>query len=170
MYYHHIVRELFGTLLLLLPQLFGQDKEHLYVNSQLMYWTGGGLIAEYLWMEISVEKLSYLLPCQHVATPAAVQAGAGLVAAGLYSDCADRDRALRAVPYNPDYSITDIAGGVSVLVQLQPSSWRIFTVFRPSQWQKIRSDENPIVTAYFNFRCCPPIWQFFPTEYHDFTE
>ena len=66
-HYHHIVRELFGTLFLLLLRSYsGKTKNNLYVNSQLgCIAPAVAYIAENYMEEISVEKLSYLC---HVST------------------------------------------------------------------------------------------------------
>lgn len=75
------------------------------------------------------------------------------------------DRAC-AMLYNCDYSVAQIAESVGYPT---PSSFnrqfkRLYHM-PPSQWrQKIRSEDNPVVTAYFN-ALPPTTMQFFPTEY-----
>ena len=75
------------------------------------------------------------------------------------------DRAC-AMLYNCDYSVTEIAASVGYP---SPSSFnrQFRRLYRmpPSRWrQKIRSEENPVVTAYFN-ALPPTTMQFFPKEY-----
>ena len=170
-HYHHIVRELFGTLFLLLLRSYsGKTKNNLYVNSQLgCIAPAVAYIAENYMEEISVEKLSYLC---HVSTSHFRRLFKQVLGWSPldYIQIVRIDRAC-VLLYNCDYSITDIGLQVGY-----PSSSSFNRQFRrihgisPSQWrQKIRSEENPIVTAYF--KSLPPSnFQFFPTEYHDFTE
>ena len=73
--------------------------------------------------------------------------------------------------YNCDYSVTEI--GLQVGYP-SPSSFnrqfRRIHGISPSQWrQKMRSEENPIVTAYFN-SLPPSNFQFFPVEYQMFSK
>ena len=77
------------------------------------------------------------------------------------------DRAC-AMLYNCDYTVTEIAASVGYpstssfnrqfqrLYRMSPSRWR----------QKIRGEENPVVTAYFNALPSTTM-QFFPKEYDD---
>ena len=75
------------------------------------------------------------------------------------------DRAC-AMLYNCDRSVTEISAGVGYP---SPSSFnrqfqRIYHM-SPSQWRrKVRNEENPVVTAYFN-ALPPTTMQFFPKEY-----
>ena len=75
------------------------------------------------------------------------------------------DRAC-AMLYNCDYSVTQIAESVGYP---SPSSFnRQFKqryLMSPSRWrQKVRGEENPVVTAYFNALPSTTM-QFFPNEY-----
>ena len=143
---------------------------NLYVNSQLgCIAPAVAYIAENYMEEISVEKLSYLC---HVSTSHFRRLFKQVLGWSPldYIQIVRIDRAC-VLLYNCDYSITDIGLQVGY-----PSSSSFNRQFRrihgisPSQWrQKIRSEENPIVTAYFN-SLPPSNFQFFPTEYHDFTE
>lgn len=120
-HYHHIVRELFGTLFLLLLRSYsGKTKNNLYVNSQLgCIAPAVAYIAENYMEEISVEKLSYLC---HVSTShfggCSSRCWAGR--RWLYSDCADRPACV--LLYNATIPLRTLVCRWGIrLVQLQPS-------------------------------------------------
>ena len=166
-HYHHIVRELFGTLFLLLLRCYsGTAKNNQYINTQLGCMSPAiAYIAENYMEEVSIEKLSHLC---HVSTSHFRRLFKQVLGWSPldYVQMVRIDRAC-VLLYNCDYSVTEI--GLQVGYP-SPSSFnrqfrRIHGV-SPSQWrQKMRSEENPVVTAYFN-SLPPSNYQFFPVEYH----
>ncbi|MBQ8654707.1 MAG: helix-turn-helix transcriptional regulator [Clostridia bacterium] len=164
-HYHHVVRELFATLfLLLLRNYSGTAKDEQYVNSQLGCIAPAiAYIAENFMEDVSIEKLSRLC---HVSVSHFRRLFKQVLGWSPldYVQMVRIDRAC-VLLYNCDFSITEI--GLQVGYP-SPSSFnrqfrRIHGV-SPSQWrQKMRSEENPVVTAYFN-SLPPSTFHFFPME------
>ena len=170
-HYHHIVRDLFGTLfLLLLRNYSGTAKNSPYINTQLGCIAPAiAYIAENYMEEVSIEKLSHLC---HVSTSHFRRLFKQVLGWSPldYVQMVRIDRAC-VLLYNCDYSVTEI--GLQVGYP-SPSSFnrqfRRIHGISPSQWrQKMRSEENPMVTAYFN-SLPPSNFQFFPVEYHSLTK
>lgn len=170
-HYHHIVRDLFGTLfLLLLRNYSGTAKNSPYINTQLGCISPAiAYIAENYMEEVSIEKLSHLC---HVSTSHFRRLFKQVLGWSPldYVQMVRIDRAC-VLLYNCDYSVTEI--GLQVGYP-SPSSFnrqfRRIHGISPSQWrQKMRSEENPMVTAYFN-SLPPSNFQFFPVEYHSLTK
>ncbi len=170
-HYHHIVRQLFGALFLLLLRTYsGEKKNNAYVNNQLgCIAPAVAYIAENYMEEISIEKLSNLCYVSMSHFRRLFKQALGWSPLD-YIQIVRIDRAC-VLLYNCDYSVTDI--GLQVGYTSSSSFTRQFRRIHgisPSQWrQKFRSEENPIVTAYFN-SLPPSNFQFFPVEYHDFKE
>ena len=168
-HYHHVVRELFCALFLLLLRSFsGTARGDRYVNSQLGCISPAiGYIAENYMNEISIDTLSQLC---HVSTSHFRRLFRQVLGwAPLdYVQMVRIDRAC-VLLYNCEYSVTEIGMQVGYP---SPSSFnrqfRRIHGISPSQWrQKMRSEDNPIVTAYFN-SLPPSTFQFFPVEYQTF--
>ena len=165
-HYHHIVRELFGTLfLLLLRSCTGADRSDPYANRQLGCIAPAiAYIAENYMEDVSIEALSSLC---HVSSSHFRRLFRQVLGWSPldYVQMVRIDRAC-ALLYNCDQSVTEIGMQVGYP---SPSSFnrqfrRIHGV-SPSHWrQKMRSEENPMVTAYFN-SLPPSNYQFFPIEY-----
>lgn len=166
-HYQTVVRDLFGALFLLLLRCYsGAVRSDPYINSQLGCISPAiAYITENYMEDISIEKLSRLY---HVSTSHFRRLFKQVLGWSPldYVQMVRIDRAC-VLLFNCDYSVTEI--GLQVGYP-SPSSFnrqfrRIHGV-SPSQWrQKIRSEENPIVTAYFN-SLPPSNFQFFPVEYH----
>ena len=164
-HYHHIVRELFNTLFLLLLRSYsGTAKNDHYVNNQLGCIAPAiAYIAENYMEEISIEKLSHLC---HVSTSHFRRLFKQVLGWSPldYVQMVRIDRAC-VLLYNCNHSVTEI--GLQVGYP-SPSSFnrqfRRIHGISPSHWrQKMRSEENPMVTAYFN-SLPPSNFQFFPME------
>lgn len=165
-HYHHVVRELFHALfLLLLRNYAGTAENDRYTNTQLGCIAPAiAYITENYMEDISIEKLSRLC---HISTSHFRRLfRQALGWAPLeYVQSVRIDRAC-ALLYNCSQSVTEI--GLQVGYP-SPSSFnrqfRRIHGISPSQWrQKMRSEENPMVTAYFN-SLPPSNFQFFPIEY-----
>lgn len=167
-HYHHVVRELFYALfLMLLRTSSGSNQNERYVNSQLGNISPAiSFIAENYMEDISIDQLSQLC---HVSTSHFRRLFKQILGwAPLdYVQMVRIDRAC-VLLYDCDLSVTEI--GLQVGYPSPSSFNRQFRKIHgisPSQWrQKIRSEENPIVTAYFN-SLPPTTLQFFPQEYHE---
>ena len=126
-HYHHVVRELFGALFLLLLRPFsGATRSGQDVSSPLGWSPLDGV------QMVRIDRACVLL-------------------------------------YNCEYSVTEIGMQVGYP---SPSSFnrqfRRIHGISPSQWrQRMRSEDNPMVTAYFN-SLPPSTFQFFPVEYQAF--
>lgn len=170
-HYQQIVRELFGTLFLMLLRTYsGKTKNDHYVYGQLgCIAPAVAYIAENYMEDISIEKLSNIcyISTSHFRRLFKQVLGWSPLD---YIQIVRIDRAC-VLLYNCDYSITEI--GLQVGYNSSSSFNRQFRRIHgisPSQWrQKLRSEENPTVTAYFN-SLPPSTFQFFPVEYHDFIE
>ena len=165
-HYHHIVRELFTTLfLLLLRSCSGTAGNDRYISNQLGCIAPAiAHIAENYMEEISIEQLSRLC---HVSTSHFRRLFKQVLGWSPldYVQMVRIDRAC-ALLYNCNHSVTEIGLRVGYP---SPSSFnrqfRRIHGISPSRWrQKVRSEENPMVTAYFN-SLPPSSFQFFPTEY-----
>lgn len=163
-HYQNIVRDLFGTLFLLLLRSYsGTVKNDQYTNNQLRCIAPAiSYIAENYMEEISIEKLARLC---HVSTSHFRRLFKQMLGWSPldYVQLVRIDRSC-VLLYNCDYSVTEI--GLQVGYP-SPSSFnrqfRRIHGISPSQWrQKMRSEENPVVTAYFN-SLPPSNYQFFPT-------
>lgn len=166
-HYHHVVRELFYALsLMLLRTCSGTARSDQYVNAQLGCISPAiAYIAENYMEEIQIDKLSQLC---HVSTSHFRRLFKQVLGwAPLdYVQMVRIDRAC-VLLYDCDLSVTEIGMQVGYP---SPSSFnrqfRKIHGISPSQWrQKVRSEENPIVTAYFN-SLPPTTLQFFPQEYY----
>ena len=164
-HYHHIVRELFGTLfLLLLRSNSAMAKNDSHLNYQLGCISPAiSYIAENYMEEIYVEKLSNLC---HVS-PSHFRRLFKKMMGWSPLDYIQIVRIERScmLLYDCDYSVTEI--GLQVGFSSSSSFYRQFKRIHgisPSHWRKkMRSEENPIVTAYFN-SLPPSNYRFFPLE------
>lgn len=165
-HYHHIVRELFGTLfLLLLRSCSGTAQNDHFMSNQLGCIAPAiSCIAAHYMDDLSIEQLSRLC---HVSSSHFRRLFKQVLGwAPLdYLQMVRIDRAC-ALLYNCDRSVTEIGMEVGYP---SPSSFnrqfRKIHGISPSHWrQKMRSEENPMVTAYFN-SLPPSNYQFFPIEY-----
>jgi len=163
-HYQSIVRDLFGTLFLLLLRSYsGTVKNDQYINNQLRCIAPAiSYIAENYMEEISIEKLARLC---HVSTSHFRRLFKQMLGWSPldYVQLVRIDRSC-VLLYNCDYSVTEI--GLQVGYP-SPSSFnrqfRRIHGISPNQWrQKMRSEENPVVTAYFD-SLPPSNYQFFPT-------
>ena len=168
-HYHHITRELFCTLFLLMMRSYsGTAAKDRFVNNQLGCITPAiDYVTKNYMEEISIESLSQLC---HVSTSHFRRLFKQVLGWSPldYVQMVRIDRAC-VLLYNCDYSITEI--GLQVGYP-SPSSFnrqfRRIHGISPSQWrQKMRSEENPVVTAYFN-SLPPSVYQFFPMDYQAF--
>lgn len=167
-HYHHIVRELFGALFLkLLRTMPATARDDRYVNAQLGCISPAiAFIAENYMNEIPIDHLSQIC---HVSTSHFRRLFKQVLGwAPLdYVQMVRIDRACMLL-YNCENSVTEI--GLQVGYP-SPSSFnrqfRRIHGISPSQWrQKMRSEDNPAVTEYFN-SLPPSNSQFFPPEYHN---
>lgn len=162
----HIVRELFYALFLMLLRISPTTPtEKHYVNTRLGCIAPAiSYISENYMNDLSIEELSRLC---HVSTSHFRRLFKQVLGwAPLdYLQVIRIERACMLL-YNQENSVTDI--GLQVGYPSPSSFSRQFKRIRgisPSQWrQKMRSEENPIVTAYFN-AVPPDTQQFFPLEY-----
>lgn len=167
---HHqqIIRELFCTLFLMVLRSYtGTTKNDRYIDNQLGCITPAiAYIAENYMEDVTIEQLSRLC---HVSTSHFRRLFKQVLGWSPldYIQMVRIDRAC-ALLYNCDRSVTEI--GLQVGYP-SPSSFnrqfhRIHGV-SPNRWrQKMRSEDNPMVTAYFN-SLPPSSFMFFPLEYHD---
>ena len=162
-HYHHVVRELLYALFLMFLRISPTmpPSEH-FINPRLGCIAPAiSHIAENYMNDISIEELAQLC---HVSTSHFRRLFRQILGwAPLdYLQVIRIDRAC-VLLYNCEYSVTDIGMQVGYP---SPSSFsrqfRRIHGISPSQWrQKMRSEENPIVTAYFN-SVPPATQQFFP--------
>ncbi len=165
-HYHHIVRELFGTLfLMLLRSCTSTGSNSLYINDQLGCISPAiAFITENYMEDVSIDQLSRLC---HVSTSHFRRLFKQVLGWSPldYIQMVRIDRAC-ALLYNCNHSITEI--GLQVGYPSPSSFNRQFRKIHgisPNHWrQKMRSEENPMVTAYFN-SLPPSNFQFFPIEY-----
>lgn len=165
-HHHHIVRELFSSLFLMLLRTFsGASQDEGYLASQLGCLTPAvAYIAENYMNEIAIDHLAQLC---HVSTSHFRRLFKKVLGWSPldYVQIMRIDRAC-ALLYNCEYSVTEVSLQVGYP---SPSSFnrqfhRIHGV-SPSQWrQKMRSEENPTVTAYFDSLPTDSD-QFFPQDY-----
>lgn len=165
-HYHHTVRALFNALfLLLLRSCSGTVKSDRYTGSQLGSIAPAiAYIAENYMEEVSIDDLSRLC---HISTSHFRRVFKQVLGWSPldYVQMVRIDRAC-VLLYNCSQSVTEI--GLQVGYP-SPSSFnrqfrRIHGV-SPSRWrQRMRSEENPMVTAYFN-SLPPSTFRFFPIEY-----
>lgn len=169
LHYQHIVRELFcSAFLMLLRSYSGTASKDRYVNTQLGCIAPAiAYIAENYMEEIPIDRLSQLC---HVSTSHFRRLFKQVLGwAPLdYVQMVRIDRAC-VLLYNCEYSVTEI--GLQVGYP-SPSSFnrqfRSIHGISPGQWrQKMRSEDNPMVTAYFH-SLPPSTFQFFPSEYQSF--
>lgn len=164
-YYQEITRELFHALfLLLLRRQPTGDRQHTANRPIGRIEPAISYIAENYMNDISIETLAQLC---YVSTSHFRRLFKQVLgwSPQEYLQLIRIDRA-RALLFNADFSVTEIGAQVGYP---SPSSFtrqfkRIYGI-SPNQWrQKIHSEENPVVTAYFN--ALPPATiQFFPEEY-----
>lgn len=164
-HYHHIVRELLYAFFLLLLRVSPtvQPSDH-FINPRMGCIAPAiSFIAENYMNDLSIEELAQLC---HVSTSHFRRLFKQVLGwAPLdYLQVIRIDRAC-VLLYNCEYSVTDIGMQVGYP---SPSSFsrqfRRIHGISPSQWrQKMRSEENPIVTAYFN-SVPHATQQFFPLE------
>lgn len=163
--YQVVVRELFYALLLMLLRISPtvSTNEH-YVNTRLSSIAPAiSFIAENYMNDISIEELARLC---HISTSHFRRIFKQVLGwAPLdYLQVMRIDRAC-VLLYNCDQSVTEI--GLQVGYPSPSSFSRQFRRLHgisPNHWrQKMRSEENPIVTAYFN-STPPTTQQFFPLE------
>lgn len=167
-HYKHVVRELLSALfLMLIRTTYDSAESDAYVVSQL-----GSLapaityIVENYMNDISIDHLAQLC---HVSTSHFRRIFKKILGWTPldYIQVMRIDRAC-ALLYNCDYSITEVSLQVGYP---SPSSFnrqfhRIHGI-SPSQWRlKMRSEENPLVTAYFD-SLPPATSQFFPQNFHE---
>jgi len=160
-----VVRELMSALFLMLLRRNGEDVPRHGVNRRMTSIEPAiSYIAANYMNEVSVEALAETC---HVSVSHFRRLFKQVLgwAPQEYLQIIRVDRAC-AMLYNCDYSIAQIAESVGY-----PTTSSFNRQFKrlyhmsPSQWrQKIRSEENPVVTAYFN-ALPPTTMQFFPTEY-----
>ena len=160
-----VVRELMGALFLMLLRRRGEDAPRHSVNRRMASIEPAiSYIAANYMNDVSVEALAE--KC-HVSVSHFRRLFKQVLgwAPQEYLQIIRVDRAC-AMLYNCDQSISQIAESVGYPT---PSSFnrqfqRLYHM-SPSRWrQKIRSEENPVVTAYFN-ALPPTAMQFYPTEY-----
>ena len=160
-----VVRELMGAMFLMLLRTHGDEMPRHNVNRRMASIEPAisHIAANYM-NDVSVEALAELC---HISVSHFRRLFKQVLgwAPQEYLQIIRVDRAC-AMLYNCDYSISQIAESVGYpttssinrqfkrLYRLSPSRWR----------QKIRSEENPVVTSYFN-ALPPTTMQFFPTEY-----
>ena len=163
-----VVRELMGALFLVLLRRQGGDAPRRSVNRRMASIEPAisHIAANYM-NDVSVEALAELC---HVSVSHFRRLFKQVLgwAPQEYLQIIRVDRAC-AMLYNCDYSIAQIAENVGYpttssfnrqfkrLYGMSPSRWR----------QKIRGEENPVVTAYFN-ALPQTTMQFFPTEYDSY--
>ena len=160
-----VVRELMGALFLMLLRRRGDDLPRQNVNRRMSSIEPAiAYIASNYMNDVSVAALAQTC---HVSVSHFRRLFKRVLgwAPLEYLQIIRIDRAC-AMLYNCDYSISEIAESVGYPT---PSSFnrqfrRIYHM-SPSEWrQKIRGEENPVVTAYFN-ALPPTTMQFFPKEY-----
>ena len=165
-HYHDVARELFYAMFMMLLRMArtSSDGGHC-VNQRMSYITPAlSHIAENYMSDVSIEELAQLC---HVSASHFRRLFKQVLgwSPQEYLQIIRVDRAC-ALLYNCDYSVTEIGMQVGYP---SPSSFcrqfkRIYGM-SPSQWRlKVRSEENPVVTAYFN-AVPPTTMQFFPAEY-----
>lgn len=160
-----VVRELMGALFLMLLRRRGEDEPRHNVNRRMASIEPAiSYIAANYMNEVSMEALAKRC---HVSVSHFRRLFKQVLgwAPQEYLQIIRVDRAC-ALLYNCDHSVAQIAESVGY-----PTTSSFNRQFKrlyhmaPSQWrQKMRSEENPAVTAYFN-ALPPTTMQFFPTEY-----
>ncbi len=164
--YQHVVRELFYALFLMMLRVTpASSRDARLVGNRLGCLAPAiTYIAENYMNDLSIEDLS--MQC-HISTSHFRRLFKQMLGWSPldYLQMVRIERAC-ALLYGDQYSVTDIGMKVGYS---SPSSFsrqfrRIYGV-SPSQWrQKMRSEENPIVTAYFN-SLPPTTAQFFPVSF-----
>ena len=159
------VRELMGALFLMLLRRHGEEAHRHSVNRRMASIEPAisHIAANYM-NDLRVEALAELC---HVSVSHFRRLFKQVLgwAPQEYLQIIRVDRAC-AMLYNCDYSISQIAESVGypTTSSFNRQFQRLYHM-APSQWrQKIRSEENPVVTAYFN-ALPPTTMQFFPTEF-----
>lgn len=166
MHHQHVVRELFSAAFLMLLRGYrGSDARSRYAGTQLGSISPAiTYIAAHYMEDISIEHLGRLCHVSASHFRRLFKQMLGWTPLD-YVQMVRIDRACTLL-YNCEYSVTEIGLQVGYPT---PSSFnrqfrRIYGI-SPGQWrQKMRSEENPVVTAYFH-SLPPSTTQFFPSEY-----